>query len=557
METKRAILAVLISLAILLGYQYFFVPAPPAPPQEVQQLNQPVKPPPAPKAAQEQPPTPVPAEAALTKSEPPAQQEPQRQGRDILVETNLYSAVITETGGGIKSFKLKKYRESLKPDSDFMQLITTTSPSELPLYFTWGVEPDKTWVPVFTADRDEVMLNQKTEEGQLVLTSKLPSGLQITKTFRFSNQNYQIGMTVEIHNTSGQPLQGAPYLRLTDRPFAQTSARQFEGPALFLDNALREVKLKELKEGVLSLTGQVKWVAYEGPYFMTGVLPANPAQQTVQLSLKDKEEVTSLLTENAALIPPKGHNQYEYTVYFGPKKLSILKTEGHDLAAIVNFGWFDILAKPMLYLLNFFYGFTHNYGVAIILVTIIIKLLFWPIAHKGMKSMKTMQKLQPKITKLREKYKDDRERMNQEMMKLYQTYKINPLGGCLPMILQIPVFFALYKLLLQTIELRHAPFVLWINDLSAPDRLHLGFNIPVLGGIPVLTLLMGVSMYLQQKMTPTSADPTQAKVMRFLPVIFTFMFINFASGLVLYWFVNNLLSMAQQYVINRQTAAEG
>ncbi|MEJ2033346.1 MAG: membrane protein insertase YidC, partial [Deltaproteobacteria bacterium] len=221
------------------------------------------------------------------------------------------------------------------------------------------------------------------------------------------------------------------------------------------------------------------------------------------------------------------------------------------------FGWFDILAKPMLYLLNFFYGFTHNYGVAIILVTIIIKLLFWPIAHKGMKSMKTMQKLQPKITKLREKYKDDRERMNQEMMKLYQTYKINPLGGCLPMILQIPVFFALYKLLLQTIELRHAPFVLWINDLSAPDRLHLGFNIPVLGGIPVLTLLMGVSMYLQQKMTPTSADPTQAKVMRFLPVIFTFMFINFASGLVLYWFVNNLLSMAQQYVINRQTAAEG
>ncbi|MEJ2032606.1 MAG: membrane protein insertase YidC, partial [Deltaproteobacteria bacterium] len=215
METKRAILAVLISLAILLGYQYFFVPAPPAPPQEVQQLNQPVKPPPAPKAAQEQPPTRVPAEAALPMSEPPAQQEPQRQGRDILVETNLYSAVITETGGGIKSFKLKKYRESLKPDSDFMQLITTTSPSELPLYFTWGVEPDKTWVPVFTADRDEVMLNQKTEEGQLVLTSKLPSGLQITKTFRFSNQNYQIGMTVEIHNTSGQPLQGAPYLRLT------------------------------------------------------------------------------------------------------------------------------------------------------------------------------------------------------------------------------------------------------------------------------------------------------------------------------------------------------
>jgi YidC/Oxa1 family membrane protein insertase len=142
--------------------------------------------------------------------------------------------------------------------------------------------------------------------------------------------------------------------------------------------------------------------------------------------------------------------------------------------------------------------------------------------------------------------------MNQEMMNLYKTYKVNPLGGCLPMILQIPVFFALYKVLLQSIELRHAPFMLWINDLSAPDRLYLGFDIPYLGGLPVLTLLMGASMFLQQKMTPTTADPTQAKIMMFLPLIFTVMFVNFASGLVLYWFVNNLLSILQQYLINRQ-----
>jgi YidC/Oxa1 family membrane protein insertase len=142
--------------------------------------------------------------------------------------------------------------------------------------------------------------------------------------------------------------------------------------------------------------------------------------------------------------------------------------------------------------------------------------------------------------------------MNAEMMNLYKTYKVNPLGGCLPMILQIPVFFALYKVLLQSIELRHAPFMLWINDLSAPDRLYLGFDIPYLGGLPVLTLLMGASMFLQQKMTPTTADPTQARIMMFLPLIFTVMFVNFASGLVLYWFVNNLLSILQQYLINRQ-----
>ena len=183
-----------------------------------------------------------------------------------------------------------------------------------------------------------------------------------------------------------------------------------------------------------------------------------------------------------------------------------------------------------------------------------IKLAFWPIPQKGMKSMKNMQKLQPKIAKLREKFKDDPAKMNQEMMGLYKTYKINPLGGCLPMLIQIPFFFALYRVLMAAIELRHAPFMLWINDLSMPDRLWLGFDIPFLHGLPVLTLLMGGSMYLQQKMTPTVADPTQARIMQFLPVIFTFMFLNFASGLVLYWFVNNLLSMLQQYLINRSTS---
>ena len=162
-----------------------------------------------------------------------------------------------------------------------------------------------------------------------------------------------------------------------------------------------------------------------------------------------------------------------------------------------------------------------------------------------------MQKLQPKMVKIKEKYKNDPAKMNQEVMSLYKTYKVNPLGGCLPMVLQIPVFFALYKVLLMSIELRHAPFMLWITDLSAPDRLWLGFDLPYLGGLPVLTLLMGASMFFQQKLSPSTADPTQAKIMMFLPLIFTFMFLNFASGLVLYWFVNNLLSILQQVLINR------
>jgi len=211
-----------------------------------------------------------------------------------------------------------------------------------------------------------------------------------------------------------------------------------------------------------------------------------------------------------------------------------------------------LIAKPLLLFLNFIYNYIPNYGVAIILITVIIKILFWPLAHKSAKSMKTLQKIQPKLAKLKEKYGDDKERLNKELIQLYKTYNVNPMGGCLPMLLQIPVFFALYKVLLQSIEIRHAPFALWITDLSAPDRLMIpGVELPWINGIPVLTLLMGASMYLQQRLTPTVGDPTQAMMMRFLPLVFTFMFINFPSGLVLYWFVNNILSIIQQYYINK------
>jgi YidC/Oxa1 family membrane protein insertase len=284
---------------------------------------------------------------------------------------------------------------------------------------------------------------------------------------------------------------------------------------------------------------------------MCAILPEEKSGASVTMQEKDKM-VSMSLGGALDVLQPGQEKVYQYRAYFGPKKLSLLQKTGYNLDKAVNFGWFDVMAKPTLWLLNFFHTYFKNYGIAIILVTIAFKLAFWPIAQKGLKSMKNMQKLQPKMVKLKEKYKDDPAMMNKEVMNLYKTYKVNPLGGCLPMILQIPVFFALYKVLLMCIELRHAPFMLWITDLSAPDRLMIGMNIPYLGGIPVLTLLMGASMFLQQKMTPTTADPTQAKIMMFLPIMFTFMFLNFASGLVLYWFVNNLLAILQQYLINQQ-----
>jgi len=555
MDTYRAILAIVLAFFVLLGYQYLFVA-----PQEKQEeavVEQVAE------TAQQQEPTreiaPVPSPAEGIPPAEPAQFEqpaslPSQQGKEIIIENNKYRAVVSEAGGGIKSFLLKNYRETNEPDADLKELISTDSIINLPLYFTWGVDPKRAEIPVFSADSENLQV-KAGETKTLTMTARLSSGLQITRRMIFKPDSYLIDMSVDIYNFSDTPLQGSPYMSLTNRPFEKTAQRYFfSGPAALVDGQLEEIKLKDLEESDKTLQGKITWAAFEGTYFMTGIIPEKQNDQILKLSTDDDVVHTRLISQEE-ILPAKGRLQYSYQVYFGPKRISTLKEAGHDLERIVNFGWFDKIAKPALYLLNFFYKYVGNYGIAIILVTVLIKILFWPIAQKGLKSMKNMQKIQPKMAKLKEKYKNDSARLNQEMMNLYKTYKVNPLGGCLPMILQIPVFFALYKVLLQAIELRHAPFMLWITDLSAPDRLMIGVDIPFLGGIPVLTLLMGGSMFLQQKMTPSPADPTQAKIMLFLPVIFTFLFLNFASGLVLYWLVNNLLSIAQQYLINKQATA--
>ena len=563
MDTPRAILAIVLAFLILFGYQYLFDVPQTEQEQAVTEQAQQTTPEPPAMEAETQPaapaPAPAPAPDAIAAREELQAYEvpssvPARKGRDITVETSLYSAAISESGGGVKSFKLKNYKETTQPDSEFKQLITTEAVRNLPLYFSWGVEPNRVQVPLYTVNK-EVIDAMAGQDQTLTMKATMSSGLEFTRTFVFEPEEYLIRMSVEISNPTEIALQGAPYLSLANRPFSQQAQRYFfSGPAVLMDGKLEEVKLGDLEKGPQTLKGNITWLVYEGTYFMTGVIPEQNEKLSARLSA-DGDKVTSVLSGPEDVIQPQGRLQYNYLVYFGPKKISALQEIGHGLERAINFGWFDKLARPALYLLNFFYKYFGNYGVAIILVTVLIKIIFWPIAQKGLKSMKNMQKIQPKMAKLKEKYKNDKTRLNEEMMGLYKTYKVNPLGGCLPMLLQIPVFFALYKVLLQAIELRHAPFMLWITDLSAPDRLWIGLDIPYLGGLPILTLLMGGSMFLQQRMTPSPADPTQAKIMMFLPVIFTFMFLNFASGLVLYWLVNNLLSIGQQYMINRQTAA--
>jgi YidC/Oxa1 family membrane protein insertase len=399
------------------------------------------------------------------------------------------------------------------------------------------------------------MIHVDSVSKTLTMKTLLPSGVVMSRMMTFHPDSYVIDFEVVVSNSSSEhQVQGGAFLRMVNEPFSTNMNDRFlfTGPAQYAGETLDQFKVADLEDGKVEKVGVFDWVGYEGTYFMMAVMPG-AEQQTVTYQLLnplDKKVSTTLAAGNVVLNPGQTKS-YTYAGYFGPKKLEILKEVGHNLNKAVNFGFFDFLAKPMLYLLNLLYDYIGNYGVAIILLTVMIKAAFWPISYKGMKSMKVMQKLGPKMTQIREKYADDRDRMNKEMMQLYKTYNVSPVGGCLPMLAQIPVFFALYRLLMQTIELRHAPFFGWITDLSAPERLFIGFDLPYLGGLPLLTLCMGLSMFFQQKLTPSPADPTQAKIMMFMPIIFTVISVNFAAGLVLYWLVNNLLSMLQQYVINK------
>jgi YidC/Oxa1 family membrane protein insertase len=550
MDNYRAFLAIIISFVILVGYQYFFAgfdkPASvdqPAP-QQTAEL-------PKPNVVQQ---TGQPAAAAAPAVVAPAPPAPvyDRNPKKITIETALYTAIISEDGGALRSFILKEHKETKAKDSPGMQLVKTDAIQGAPLQFSWG-SVIGTQV-LYDSDKENIKLSGDTAKTDLRMVAQAANGLTVERVYSFSNDSYLIGMTVKVKNSSGALVQGLPQMHLVNKHFlgvdSPAESFLFAGPAAYVNGRLEEKAADKFKDGPLTLNGSIDWAGYEGNYFLCGLVPLEGSG--VSFSMQGNNDLTKMvLAGNLDTLQPGTEKEYKYQIFYGPKKLKMLKEIGYNLDKSINFGWFDVIAKPTLWLLNWFYTYLHNYGIAIILVTVLFKAVFWPISQKGMKSMKNMQKLQPKMVKIKEKYKSDPTKMNQEVMNLYKTYKVNPLGGCLPMVVQIPVFFALYKVLLMGIELRHAPFMLWITDLSSPDRLWIGFHIPYLGGLPVLTLLMGASMFFQQKLSPSTADPAQAKIMMFLPVIFTFMFLNFASGLVLYWFVNNLLSILQQVLISR------
>jgi YidC/Oxa1 family membrane protein insertase len=533
---KRVIIAVLLSIAVLYGYSYL-IPQPPK--------GTPVQPQ---KPAQQQATTAAPATLQV-KTAQPALQVAAAPAKDVVVETDLYTAVFSTSGASLKKFVLKKYKTTTAPDAKDIALIDETAPQNFALQTLGnGLAIDPAAVYNVSAGTLRV---KDGEKQSLEFVAASANGTTIKKIYTFHGDRYVMELAEQVGNSSGVQQDGVLQLVEKNRFEAKPGDSRFEvhGPTTLTDNAVQTQKLADLAKGPKSFDKNVLWSGFEDKYFLGAVLAENGSIASVQV------RQSGIYAENVISSPrlslaPGAVATVSYRLYFGPKDLDILKAQGSKLEEVIDFGWFSVLAKPLLHSLKFFYKYTHNYGVAIIIITVILKLIFFPLTHKSYKSMKEMQKLQPKMAALKEKFKNDRDAMNKAVMELYKTHKVNPMGGCLPMVVQIPVFFALYKALMFSIELRHAPFMLWLKDLSGPDALFtqlLGLPFTI-GPLP---LVMGVTMVIQQKMTPTQMDPVQAKMMMALPVVFTFMFLNFPSGLVLYWLVNNILTIAQQAYINK------
>ena len=459
--------------------------------------------------------------------------------KDISVDTDLYTAVFSSRGASLKSITLKNYREENTPTSNKVVLGSDADPNILSFSTrATGINlPDNT---LFMADTDGLII-EKNASRQLTFNYISGQGYTVRKVYTFSSGVYGIKLDTQVFNNSAAPLVGAIQHVMTYPAEPKVKNNRFDtaGSYLFSDNSLQSNKIKDVVAASKRYDKAIQWSGFADKYFLSAILSEKNSIASVELKKNGAGFFESVVSAPQFTLNPGQSVTATHRLFIGPKDLDILKEQGNSLERSLDLGWFTVIAKPLLYSLKFFYGYVGNYGVAIIIITIILKAFFFPLTHKSYKSMKGMQKIQPEMTKLREKYKDDKDTMNKAVMELYREHKVNPMGGCLPMVVQIPVFFALYKSLMFSIELRHAPFFFWVTDLADKDPYY------------VTPVIMGITMFVQQKMTPSQMDPMQQKMMLALPVVFTFMFLSFPSGLVLYWLVNNVLTIGQQMYINK------
>ena len=475
-------------------------------------------------------------------------------------------------GGIIDDLVLEEFRETLDPTSDLIEFLNPLGSQDAYYLDTGWVSSDST---LELPNNKSIWKTDKTSMGvddpvKLFWTNS--QGITFEKIISL-DENYLFNVDQRVINNSDKSFDLFPF-GLSKRqgiPEMQNFFILHEGPISITDSVLEEYDYDDLKENKkIKHTSIGGWIGITDKYWQTAIIPNQnePIHQTYSYSFAENVDnfQTDIVGEKIA-VSNGASISHNFKLFAGPKIVSVIDTymEEYGIQEFdrsVDFGWFYFLTKPIFNVLQFVFGYVGNFGWSIIAFTILMRICFFPLAQQSFKSMAKMKKLGPEMQRLKEQYGDDRAGMQKEMMALYKREKANPIAGCLPILLQIPVFFALYKVLFVTIEMRHAPFIGWIHDLSAPDPLGLltafGFfdwNVPgilQLFNIGIWPILMGISMFLQQKLNPAPVDKMQAKIFMFLPIVFTFVLGGFAAGLVIYWTTNNVLSMAQQYVIQRK-----
>ncbi|MDR3357940.1 MAG: membrane protein insertase YidC [Desulfovibrio sp.] len=539
-DSRNMILAVALCLAVLFGWgrfaEYMGWVTPPA--QQTAQQQ----------PAQQQP-APVVEDRPVSPAFVPA------PGQDIQVNTPLYDAVIHSGGGVLRSFSLRLYGTALADlarPAPRVNMVSPQAAAMAPLGLVVNGQPSwSTGKWASAPDTGDIAL-EADGRATLRLSGEVDN-LRIERELVFSADSYLIHETVRLGNPGAQA-RTARLIYTAAADASNSTSDNYDGMRIAWDkdgSLAEESSVKTLESTGVRDSGRIYWAGAMSTYFLSAVVPDSPDGGMTVKGRLQQNVYRVALEEPEINLAPGEEKTCSVSYWLGPKERARLQSVSPELAKSIDLGIFSLIAKGLLWLLQIFHSWTHNWGIAIILLTVLIKAAFWPLTARSYSSMEKMKKLQPMMTGLREKYKDDKERMNKEVMALYKTYGVNPASGCVPILIQLPVFFGLYQALLTAIELRHAPFIVhlpftdivWLADLSSKDPYY------------ITPVIMGLTMFLQQKMSPPAADPTQQKVMMFLPLIFTVLFLSFPSGLVIYWLVNNILSIAQQWLMIRKNSA--
>ena len=489
------------------------------------------------------------SELPMVMQEPMVELSPQGGDRLVVVNTDVLQVIIDTLGGDIVEVQLLQHFTAMPDDNGAPFTLLNRSADSLYVAQSGLIGENGTDTaegrPEFATASSSYNIGM-SDSINVDLTLN-QNGVKIVKRFEFSAGDYSIGVKYLINNLTAEPWQANFYgqIRRDSKPPLVTSSG---GVMPFLGAAIREedknyakYDFGDMEDESVRATIQGGWVAMVQHYFVSAWVPPTEDKNVFSLRKRSGKDLYLMdYTGQRISVAPGGSGEYRAQFYVGPKDQERLARLADYLDLTIDYGFLWMVAKPLFAGLKMIQSFVGNWGWSIILLTLVIKIALYPLSAASLKSMAKMRNLQPEMARLKELYGDDRQKMSQELMGLYKKEKVNPAGGCFPMLLQMPVFLALYWVLLESVEIRHSPWIFWIQDLSAKDPLF------------VLPILMGASMMLMQKLQPMPTDPMQAKVMQFLPIVFTFFFMIFPAGLVLYWTVNNLLSMAQQWFVNRQ-----